>query len=98
MKVSSRSTTAILNAYLKSANKSIINVFLEGLLSLSVFASPPPHIFGVAVLFAFIEYCSANGPHDDAEDKESNSEDSVVDCGLLRSPMASSPVRVQYTN
>lgn len=90
--------TIILKAYLKSADKSIVNVFFEEVLSLSVFAGPSPHVFGVAVLFTLVEYRSSNGPHHDAENEEPNSEDSVVDCGLLGSPMASSPVRDQYTD
>ena len=85
------------NAYLQSADEGIIDVLFEKLFPLSILAGPAPHVFVVAMSLAFIEYRSADRPNDYAENKESNSEDCVVDGSFLRPPMTAPPVCIQDT-
>jgi hypothetical protein len=67
-------------AYLKTADERIRNVVLEEMASLVVYARPAPHVLVVVLRFALVEDCCSDGPHDDAEDEEANSEDGIV-CG-----------------
>ena len=77
---------------LKTADKAISNVILEKMSSLVVDARPAPHVLVVVLRFTLVEDCCTHGPHDDAEDEESNGEDGVVGGDLFGFPMASSPV------
>jgi hypothetical protein len=79
-------------AYLKTADKRIGNVILEEMSSLVVYARPAPHVFIVVLRFTLVEDSCADSPHDDAEDEETNSEDSIVSCYFFGPIMASSGV------
>ena len=50
--------------------------------SLVVYAGPTPHVLALSLRFALVEDTGADGPHDDAEDEETNCEDGVI-CGYL---------------
>ena len=50
--------------------------------SLVVDARPAPHVFVVVLRFALVEDSRTYSPHDDAEDEETDGEDSVV-CGYF---------------
>jgi hypothetical protein len=80
------------SAYLKTADKRIGDVFFEQVASLVVYARPAPHVLVVVLGFTLVENRCSNSPHDDAEDEETNSEDSVVGCHLLGSMVTSSCV------
>jgi hypothetical protein len=79
-------------AYLETADKAVGNVILKEMSSLVVNAGPTPHILVVVLSFALVEDGCTNTPHDNAEDEESNSKDSVVRGNLFGSMMTSSPV------
>ncbi len=81
--------------YLKSAYQSIIDILLKQVLTLAILARPSPHIFSTPGLFALIQYCSADSPHDYTEREESYREDGIVDGGFLCSLVTTSPVRVE---
>ena len=53
---------------------------------------PTPHVLVVVLRFALIEYSCTHSPHDDAEDEESNGEDSIVGCDLFGAVVPSSEV------
>ena len=81
-----------MKTYLKTADERIGDVILEKMSSLVVYARPAPHVLVVVVRFALVEDRCSNGPHDDAEDEESNGEDSIVGCYFLGSIVATSEV------
>jgi hypothetical protein len=60
--------------------------------SLIVYARPAPHVFVVVLRFALVEDSCADGPHDDAEDEETNGKDGIVSCYFFGSIVASSGV------
>ena len=60
---------------------------------LVVYTGPTPHVFIIVLCFALVEDSCTYGPHDDAEDEETNGEDGVVGCHFLGPVMASSEVR-----
>jgi hypothetical protein len=60
--------------------------------SLVVDTRPTPHILVVVLRFALVESGCTGTPHYNAEDKESNSKDSVICGNLFSSMMTSSPV------
>lgn len=69
-----------------------MNLLLEELPSLVVFARPAPKILAVAVCFCAMEDAGANGPHHVAEHEETDGEDGIVNCCLLCSLVTSFPV------
>lgn len=77
---------------LKSANKCIGNVVLEDMSSGIVYARPAPHVFVVVLRFTLIENGCSDSPHNDAEDEETNGEDSVVGGYFFGSIVTSSKV------
>ena len=81
--------------YLKSAYQCIVDVLLEYIFALAIFAGPAPHILAVPILLAFIQYCSTDSPHDYTEREESYREDGVIDGGLFCSLMTASPICVK---
>ena len=60
--------------------------------SLVVDARPAPHVFVVVLRFALVEDSRTYSPHDDAEDEETDGEDSVVCSYFFGSIMPSSAV------
>jgi hypothetical protein len=82
----------VISAYLKTADKGIGNVILEEMSSLVVHARPSPHVLVVVLPFTLVEDRGTYSPHDDAEDEESDSKDSVVSSNLFGSFVASFPV------
>jgi len=80
---------------LKSANQIVRNSVLEESLASIVFATPSPDILASTVLFALVQDCSSNSPHDNAEDEKSDGKGSVVNCHFLSSAMTASPVSVK---
>jgi hypothetical protein len=77
------------NAHLKTADKRIRDIVLEQMSPLVVYTRPAPHVFAFALGFALVKNSGTNRPHDDAEDEEANSENGVVRCDLLCSPVPS---------
>lgn len=75
-------------AYLKTADETIGDVILEKMSSLVVYARPTPHILVVVLSFALVEDGCSNGPHDDADNEETNRENSIVRGDLLCSAVA----------
>lgn len=49
------------------------------------------------MLPAFVQNCGPDGPHDDVEEEESDSEHGVVDSCLLCALMSPSVVRIEDT-
>ena len=80
------------DAYLKTADKCVGNVILKEMSSLVVNAGPTPHVFVVVLRFTLIEDGCTNTPHNDAEDEESNGEDSVIGSHLFGPMVTSSPI------
>jgi hypothetical protein len=78
--------------YLKTADKRVGDVVLEEMAPLVVYAGPAPHVFVVVVRFTLVEDCCSDGPHDDAENEEANSEDGVVGSDFLSPIVAPSEV------
>lgn len=79
-------------AYLKTADEAIGDVILEQMSSFVVYTRPSPHVLVIIGCFALIEDGCTNGPHDDAEDEESDGEDGVVSCDFLCAAVTSFPV------
>lgn len=71
------------NAYLEPAHERVGYVVLEQMTALVVYTRPSPHVFIAALRFTLIEDGGTDGPHDDAEDEESNGEDGVVSGDFL---------------
>lgn len=69
-----------------------MNLLLEELPSLVVFARPAPKILAFAVCLCAVEDAGTKSPHDIAEHEETNGEDGIVDGCLLCSLVTSSPV------
>lgn len=77
---------------LQTADKAVGNVVLKEMSSFVVHAGPTPHVLVVVLGFALVEYSRTYGPHDDAEDEESDSKDSVVSSDFLCFPVTAFPV------
>lgn len=77
---------------LKTANKAISDIIFKEMPALVVYARPAPHVLVVVLRFTLVEDCCTNSPHDDTEDEETDGEDCVVSCDLLRSAMSSFPI------
>ena len=82
-------------AYLETADEGVVDLVLEEGGALVVVAGPAPHVLAVAVGFAAVEDCGGDDPHDGAEDEEADCKGGVVDGGLFRLAMTSSPVAVE---
>lgn len=78
--------------YLKAADESVGDVVLEERPTLVIFAAPSPNILTFSIGPALIQNSSSDTPHDDTEDKEKNSESSIIDGDLFSSVVASSVV------
>lgn len=94
-KVSKVKIDGVSGAYLKSADQRIVHLVLKQLASLVVHARPAPHILISAGVLRTLKDTSSNAPHDDTEDEEANSKDGVIYSSLLRSSVASFPVRIK---
>lgn len=77
---------------LKTADKTVGNVILKEMPSLVIDTGPTPHVLVVVLRFALVEHSGTDGPHDDAEDEESNGKDGVVSSDFLCFPVTSFPV------
>ena len=77
---------------LQAADQRVVDVLVEERFAFAVYAAPAPHVFCVAVFAGLVENGGADGPHDDAEDEETNGEDGVVDGGFFGSSVAAAEV------
>ena len=77
---------------LQAADQGVVDVLVEEGFASAVFAAPAPHVFSGAFSAGLVKDGGADGPHDDAEDKESNGEDGVVDRSFLGSSVTTTEV------
>lgn len=74
-----------------------MNIVLEQVSPLVVFAAPAPEVGAAAANLAPVQDACADHPHDNTEQEPTHSEHGIVDCDLLGSTVAPAAVR-QYDN
>lgn len=80
--------------HLKPADQGVTDFIMEKLTPLVIQTTPTPKILSITVRLTAVEYPGTNAPHDDTEGEENNSENSIVDGCLFRSPVTVSPIRI----
>ena len=80
---------------LHAADQSISDVVLEELTAFVVFAAPAPNVLTITIVSTAVQDGGTHSPHDDAESKEEDCKDSVVDSSFFGAFVASPPIGVE---